>query len=77
MAVTAEHLPFTLLISPGQWLDAGQARSPDGIRKGNGYVETKIPLRLVDIRHIAVSGGTGVGLAQDMHGFVGRQDVAH
>ena len=34
-------------------------------------------LSLADTGHVAVAGGTGVGLAQDVDGFVGRQDVAH
>ena len=32
---------------------------------------------LTDIWHISVAGGAAVGLAQDVHGFVWRQDVAH
>ena len=51
--------------------------APDGFRQGNGDAKAQLLPRLADIRHVPVAGGAGVGLAQDVDGFVGRQDVAH
>ena len=49
----------------------------NGFRQGNGDAEAQLPLRLINIRNVAVAGGADIGFAQDMHGFVWRQDVAH
>jgi hypothetical protein len=54
-----------------------RAGAANGIRKGNGVAEAELLLGYADIGHIAVSSGAGVGLAQDVNGFVWRQDVAH
>ena len=50
---------------------------PDGFRQGNGDAEAKLLPRLTDIRHIAVAGGADIVVAQDMHWFIWREDVAH
>ena len=49
----------------------------NGFRQGNSDAEAQLPLRLTDIRHVAVSGGADIGFAEDMHWFIWRQKVAH
>ena len=64
-------------MTPGRGVDSGSGGSADGFRQGNGNPQPQFLLRLADIRNVAISGGAGIGLAQDMHGFFRRQDAAH
>jgi len=50
--------------------------SADGVRQGNRVSEAEL-LDFANREDVTVAGGTGIGLAQDVHGVVGRQDVAH
>ena len=49
----------------------------NGFRQGNGDAEAQLPLRLINIRNVAVAGGVDIGFALDVDGFIWRQDVAH
>lgn len=49
----------------------------DGFSERNSDPDAELLLRLADIRHVSIAEGPGVGLAQDVDGFVRRQNVTH